>query len=35
MKGFIAKKELKHSAAINKIEKMEIDQSNIHFMLEI
>jgi len=35
MKGFIAKKELKYSAAITKIEKLEVDNNNINYMLEI
>lgn len=35
LKGFIAKKELKNSSVIKKIEKLDVDSSNIHFMLEI
>lgn len=35
MKGFISKKELKNSTTIKKIEKLDVDDSNIHFMLEI
>ena len=33
MKGFIAKKELKYSAVITKIEKLEVDSSNINYIL--
>jgi len=35
MKGFNAKKELKNSTIINKIEKMEIDNNNINYLIEI
>ena len=35
VKGFTAKKELKNSSVIKKIEKMDIDNSNLSFMLEI
>ena len=35
MKGFIAKRELKTSNAIKKIEKLDVDDSNINFMMEI
>jgi hypothetical protein len=35
MKGFIAKRELKTSSVIKKIEKLDVDNSNINFMMEI
>lgn len=35
MKGFNAKKELKHMSAITKIEKLEVNDSNINFVLEV
>lgn len=35
MKGFNAKKELKNTTIINKIEKLEIDSSNLNYMLQI
>lgn len=35
MKGFNAKKELKNTVVINKIEKMEIDETNIHAVLQV
>ena len=35
MKGFIAKRELKSSNVIKKIEKLDVDSSNINYLLEI
>jgi hypothetical protein len=35
MKGFIAKRELKTSSVIKKIEKLDVDSSNINYMMEI
>lgn len=35
MKGFNAKKELKNTTIISKIEKLEIDNSNLNYVLQI
>lgn len=35
MKGFNAKKELKNTTIINKIEKLEVDNSNLDYVLQI
>lgn len=35
MKGFNAKKELRNTAIINKIEKLEINSANLDYMMQI
>ena len=35
MKGFIAKRELKSSNVIKKIEKLDVDSSNLNYLMEI